>query len=355
MKKRETIIYVAPSLPSFVKNDIAALSEKYQVKINTYNWKKKQFSPFYLLHQFFFFVFRSFGATAVIISFGGLWSVIPSILGKFFGTPVFIILNGTDCASIPPLKYGSLRMNRIRRACEISYKNCNLLLPVSGSLVKVKNTYYADDAFSFQGFRHFFPKLKTPYQTIFNGVDIDFWKKPEDVEKVPGSFVTVFNPQQFFLKGGDLIADIASKFPNLTFSIAGCKQPESLSSCPENLNFLGRMTPEKLREVYSRSQFHFQLSIFEGFGVSLCEAMLCECIPIVSSVNMLPEIIGDTGFVLKTRNENELETIIKKATSIDLGKSGALARKRIAENYNQEKRKQALFSTIQKFSENDNS
>ncbi len=347
MKSKSTIIYVAPSLPSFVRNDIRALSEKYRVVTNTYNWKKKQFAPFYLLHQLFFFLFSAPGAKAIIISFGGLWSVIPTFIGKLFNTPSFIILNGTDAASIPPLNYGSLRKKRIRSACEVSYQNCNLLLPVSESLVRIRNTFYSDDEFSHQGFRHFFPNLKTPHQTVHNGLDTAFWKMPENIKIEPGRFITVFNPQQFILKGGDLIVEMARRFPDLNFTIAGCNQPDDLPTCPENLKFMGRLKPEELREAYSRAQFHFQLSIFEGFGVSLCEAMLCECIPIVSSVNMLPEIIGDTGYILKKRDAHALEQLIKKAINPEIPmKQGKLARERIKENYSTEIRKKNLFKII---------
>lgn len=349
MTKQETIIYVAPALPSFVKNDIRVLMGKYHVITNTYNWKKKQYSPFYLIHQLFFFLFRAPFSAAIIISFGGLWSVIPTFIGKIVGTPCFIILNGTDCASIPPVKYGSLRKKRTRKACEISYKNCNLLLPVSESLVKVKNTYFSDDTFSHQGYKHFFPDIKTDHQTIYNGVDTVFWKKPDHIKKLPGSFISVFSQQQYFLKGGDLIHKMAIAFPQFRFSIAGCQKPKEIQSCPNNLEFLGRLKPEQLRLAYSKSQFHFQLSIFEGFGVSLCEAMLCECIPIVSSVNMLPEIIGDTGFVLKCKDEQELKEIIKEVTSTTSGlKSGSAVRKRIVTHYNLETRKHALLEVIQK-------
>ena len=81
---------------------------------------------------------------------------------------------------------------------------------------------------------------------------------------------------------------------------------------------LGRLNPKQLREYYSKSRFYLQLSNTEGFGVSLCEAMLCECIPIVSSVNMLPEIVGDTGFILETRDSSMLSGLINDSIICNL-------------------------------------
>ena len=72
---------------------------------------------------------------------------------------------------------------------------------------------------------------------------------------------------------------------------------------PENVKFLGKLTPDELKKYYNKTQFYLQLSNFEGFGVAICEAMLCKCVPIVSDVNFLPEIIGDSGFVLRKRDK----------------------------------------------------
>ena len=63
--------------------------------------------------------------------------------------------------------------------------------------------------------------------------------------------------------------------------------------------FLKENYPQELKILYNESKFYFQLSNTEGFGVALCEAMLCGCVPIVSDVNFLPSIVGNSGFVLK--------------------------------------------------------
>lgn len=353
MNRKHIVLFVAPSLPSFVKNDIRILSEKYNVIQNIYNWKKKQLTPFYLIHQIFFFLKKAPGAKAIFISFGGLWSAIPSLIGKITGTPVFIILNGTDCAALPALKYGSLRKKTIRTACRISYQSCDLLLPVSESLVKIKNTYHADDQDAYQGFKHFFPKLKTRHMTIHNGLDTDFWKRPENVTKEAENFVAVFNNNQYFLKGGDLIMEVAKKFPDCRFRIAGCNTPVEEIDVPSNVTFLGKIKPDELKELYSRSRYHLQLSIFEGFGYALGEAMLCECIPIVSSVNMLPEIAGEAGFVLEKRDVRLLENTIRKALNVQNSHElGKIARQHIVNNYSLERRKDNLLSIAEKYINN---
>ncbi len=346
---KNTILYIAPSLSSFIKSDIALLSSRYPVFVNTYAWNKKYWVPFYLLHQIFFLLKHIRSTRKIFVSFGGYWSFFPALAGRLAGIDVYIILNGTDCAAIPPLHYGNLRSHPLKWFCHQSYKMASMLLPVSSSLVSVKNTYFSKDIFSFQGYKHFFPKLKTQSRVVHNGFDKDFWSPPKNNKKEPLTFMAVFSASQFILKGGDLIVQLAEKFPNCKFYIAGTKKPATLKIENKNLIFLGKLTSNELRACYRRFRFYLQLSAFEGFGCALGEAMLCECIPIGSRVNIIPEIIGDTGFVVAKREIQALEIVVHKALSVkDKTSLGKKARERIADKYSIEKRESALFSLIEK-------
>jgi len=343
--QKSKIIFVTPALSSFASNDISILSKKYKVIVNKYAWKRKILIPFYLLHQFFFVLWYMASVKKIIISFGGYWSLIPSFFGKLAGIPVFIILHGTDCASIPQINYGSLRKPLVKVACKLSYIFATKLLPVSISLIEIKNTFYPTDKISEQGFKFFFPKLKTDYEVVPNGLDENFWKPISGHEKEQQSFISVFSGEQFFLKGGDLILDIAKRFPNCKFYLAGLEKPNLNIEIANNVVFLGKLSKYELRDYYNKSRFHFQLSIFEGFGISLCEAMLCECIPIGSSVNNISDIIGNTGYILEKRDIDLLEIIVLKALSLkNKSKMGENARNHIAKNYYLDKREKRLLS-----------
>ena len=126
----EKIIVVCPFMSTFIKDDIRILSRKYNVILNNYNWGLKLLAPFYLIHQLIVLPFHLYSAKAVLISFGGYWSLIPSLYGKLFSLKVYIILNGTDCASFPQIGYGSLRKPLVRIFCKWSYILADKLLPV---------------------------------------------------------------------------------------------------------------------------------------------------------------------------------------------------------------------------------
>lgn len=345
-KKSEKIIFVAPALNAFIQSDLEIFQSEYQVKTNVYNWKNKILTPFYLIHQFFFMLVQIPTAKAVVIEFGGYWSLSPSLLGKFFKTPVYIILHGTDCAHLPSISYGSLRKKWINKFCRLSYKNAKRLLPVSDSLAKTNNTYNLNILDQKQGFQHFFSNVLTPYTTIHNGINASSWEC-ESVPRELNSFVSVFTNSQFQLKGGDLILRAAEKFPDFSFYMVGVEPSDQFKDIPKNVQLLGRLTPIELKKVFQKCEFHFQLSMFEGFGLALCEAMLSGCIPIGSSVNFIPEIIGKTGHILQTHNANQLFKIVEKASkAANKNELSIQARQRIIDQFPLDKRRDQLLKVI---------
>ena len=348
--KKARLIYVTSALSSFVRVDLNFLSLSYDVRVNHYPWQKKWMVPLLMIRQFAFFTVNAFSCRAIVVSSGGYWSIVPAICGQLFSIPVFIILNGSDCAAIPELSYGNLRKPLLKKVTGKSLRYAGMLLPVSDSLVYTENTYFNREQPIILGFRHFFPEVKTNYRVIHNGLDGDFWQPPPGISKEPDTFVSVFSPSQFLLKGGDLILSMAAKFPECRFYMAGVQAPAGLTDPPPNVFFLGRLNAAELRELYSKGRFHFQLSVFEGFGCTLCEAMLCQCIPIGSEVNMIPEIIGGSGFILKNREADLLEQLINTArATANKDELGRQARTRILERYPVENRARLFAEALGQF------
>lgn len=348
-KEKSELLFVAPSLSSFIKNDIALLNARYSVVTNIYPWKAKKLTGWLMLKQLVYLLKYRNRFQCIIVSFGGYWALMPSLIGRIFRIPVFIILHGTDCASIPSIEYGMLRKNILRHVCKWSYSFATLLLPVSKSLIRIENTFYKpeDSQERFQGIHNHFPNLTTGTRTIFNGLDPKFWDIDQSIVREPHSFMAVFSSSQYFLKGGDLIFEMSKRLPQATFYIAGMSKPEHLSEKRANLIFLGKLSPEELKDYYNRCAFYFQLSIYEGFGCALCEAMLCGSIPIGSSVNVIPEIILDSGFIVPDRDGDVLEKTIRNAIAHPAkNELRQKARSRVVKNYSLGIRQERLIETI---------
>jgi len=109
---------------------------------------------------------------------------------------------------------------------------------------------------------------------------------------------------------------------------------------------VGRITDEtflkKGLELFVRSASHH-----ESFGCSLAEAMLCECVPVVSQRTAIPEVVGDCGFYVDELTPEAVSVAIRKALDCDLGKN---ARRRIEKLFPLEKRRSELLKALDKLS-----
>ena len=103
---------------------------------------------------------------------------------------------------------------------------------------------------------------------------------------------------------------------------------------PKNVEFTGFVPDEELLRWYQRAKVYCQLSRYEGLPNALCEAMLCECVPVGTKYCGIPTAIGDTGFYADFGDVNGTAEAIKKALSNqNLGKK---ARDRIKTNFPEE-------------------
>jgi|TARA_B100000959_G_scaffold231532_1_gene248019 glycosyltransferase involved in cell wall biosynthesis len=352
---KEKIIYIYPQLSSFIRKDIQLLAEKYWVISPSHNWTNKKMTVFSFLLQFFYLLKEMPGSNSVFVMFGGYWSFIPSILGKIFRKPVFIILGGTDCVSIPEINYGSLRKTLLRFFIRFSYKLSTRLLPVSEALVETDYTYFPECKYPKQGYHYFFPDMETPYTVVYNGFEKAKWKNVNILKK-RNTFITVaniFNRIRYKLKGIDLILKLANAHKDCHFTIIGMNREflESIGQMPGNISSHEFVPSHQLPTYLNESEFYLQLSISEGFPNALCEGMLCGCIPIGSNVGAIPDIIGNTGIVVNKRDFKLIDEAVNTFISMDISERDKLAKetaKRIDDNFGIAKRKETFFNIIER-------
>ena len=342
--KKEKLIFVYPSLLTFIKTEIDILSDNFDLISINQKWSNKFLLPLNFVVQFFFLLFNLHKVNSILISFGGYSSFLPALLGNIFGKKVVIVVHGTDCVSFPEINYGNLRNPLMKFFTQKSYQLASLILPVSKSLVYTENSYFSSNILKF-GYTHHLSNINTPHKVIHNGININYWQRDTLIDRDKNSFITALGKNQTIIKGVDLIVQVANNFPDYNFYIAGVDKI-NISNIPKNIFLVGRLSADDLKKLYSKTQFYLQLSNSEGFGVALCEAMLCECIPIVSSVNFLPNIIGDAGFVLKSRDPLILTELIRNLANSNISELEKKSRLRITENFTTQMRKEKLIKEL---------
>jgi glycosyltransferase involved in cell wall biosynthesis len=343
MKKQ--IIYIHNGLSTFVEKDIAILNEAYDVTLFHFNVRVKWKVIFSFLKQLLFLLRHGFRSKAFIIQFGGYHSYLPVKFAQLTGKKSVIVLGGTDCVSFPSIRYGSFFKKTLGYFTGKSLKNASLLLPVDETLVDYEYTYQPND-FPRQGYLFHAPYVRTPFKVIYNGYDSAKWKA---LPKESNSFITVgANFGSRFgkaLKGIDLLLGVASELPNCKFYLVGGTLLKE--SVPSNVELLPLIPNNELVNLVGEKQFYLQLSMSEGFPNALCEAMLCECIPIVSNVGAMPMIVEENGYVLPSKDKDILKSLINDALSNpSKGEMGQKARRSIIERFPLERRKKELIATM---------
>ena len=334
MKMRPRLVYCTTVMASFARKDVQLLSTAFDVRVHVFAPRRKWLTPLSLLRQFAFLIRHLRGSSVSVTQFGGYHSLLPVILGALFRVPSVIVLGGYDCASFPSFSYGAHRRAPLSWFTRCSLRKARHLVPCSLSLMHSQQLYLQTTSDpKEQGCLAFDPALRTAFTVIPYGYDADRFRP--NGSRIPNSFLTVaqMNAPNFRRKGIDLFFGLARRWPEHRFTLVGNTPAMKYTEVPRNVELIGFVPYDELPEVYARHAFYLQLSIWEGFPSAPCEAMLCGCVPIVSAVAALPEIAGDTGFVLARRDENELMRLVAKALSTDPEPLSAAARARVQSNY----------------------
>lgn len=340
------ILYFYPSEASYVDKDLKILSEKFRIVKLCVKTSAKWQLPFLMIYQKLLCLYY-FRAKYFVCQFAGYHSLIPVIVGKILGVKSVIILGGFDCASFPEINYGNYRKKVLGWFTAKSIENADILSPVHQKMIFYKYEY-ENFTNKNQGYSAFTKKSKAQVKVIYNGFYTDFFKDLNYQRKKNFVTIAAYNRDAvYYLKGIDLLEKAALKFSNINFTVVGVSPDYINKKRPSNLIFIPFVEQEKLRQILNEHYFYCQLSISEGFPNSLCEAMLCGCIPVVSNVCSMPDIIGNCGFMLNNRNENDFFEIIEKLLVIENPyKLSQESRKRVVENFSFEQRQKALLELL---------
>ncbi len=341
--EKPKILFIYPKLRSFVKKDIELLSDKYDVVPYKSYHQNKLILLFVLLKDVLYYILNMHRFKAVVIFFAGHHSFFPSIISKLFGVKSLIIVGGTDAANMPEIDYGNFRKRLLAFTTSKSFKNCSLIAPVHDVLEEFDYTY-TNLKYKKQGVKAFVKNLKTPFQTVENGYDAQYFNMHTPWKSRSRHFLTIGTDFHLFStysrKGIDLILESATKLPDYTFTVVGLP-PDAPYRIPPNVFAAGKIPFQDVLKYCNNHKFYLQLSMMEGLPNALCEAMLCGCIPVVSDMGSLPMVIGNSGYILNTKSVEEFLDLVEEI-DFDRDEKSHKARQRIKNNYPIARRKSGL-------------
>tara|TARA_Y100000591_G_scaffold325529_1_gene346627 strand:- start:632 stop:1414 length:783 start_codon:yes stop_codon:yes gene_type:complete len=217
-----------------------------------------------------------------------------------------IIVGGYDAIVDKQNRHGLFFKKGIRSTlAKINYSLVSEIWVVHKSLEK--GCRYAKDKFNIlSGVRSFTNNKKLVIKEISTGYDTRFWDFNRKNEKIGVLTAAYFSDERVInIKGLKIFNELASLLPEIPFTIVGeiKIQIDNLINLNPNVNVIGVQTRTQMRKIYQNNKFYFQGSRLEGLPNSVCEAMLCGCVPIGSRVFGIPDIIGNTGILFDTEKD----------------------------------------------------
>jgi glycosyltransferase involved in cell wall biosynthesis len=270
--------------------------------------------------------------------FAGGHAFLAVLFSKALRKGSIVVVGGYDVAYSPELNYGQFTQSWNKKMyTRFALKHADKVLVVDPSL--------KDDALKNAGVSgRNFEYLPTAY-------DYHKFKPGGQKEKMALTVATGDSWERVKVKGVDTFVRAAELLPDVKFTIVGLsgKALEKIKEiAPKNVELVGMVSQEEIISYYQRAKVYCQLSMREGLPNALCEAMLCECVPVGTRRNGIPTAIGDCGFYVPYDDPDAAADAINKALgsegSEDLGKR---SRKRIVENFPPERREKRLVQLIE--------
>lgn len=134
---------------------------------------------------------------------------------------------------------------------------------------------------------------------------------------------------------------------DLEFVLGGSTMPGYEDMSKLSAHFIGRVDQEDLSALYSGAKFFAFVSVEEGFGIPILEAMACGTPVLTSNISSMIEVAGDAALLVDPESVEDISKGMKRLTE-DKG----LSKKLVKEGFKQYKKfswKKAAKETLKVF------
>jgi glycosyltransferase involved in cell wall biosynthesis len=113
--------------------------------------------------------------------------------------------------------------------------------------------------------------------------------------------------------------------------------------------FTGRLSLEELAKVTASAFALTYVSLFEGFGIPLVEAMNCNVPLITSNVSSMPEIAGDAGLLVEPTSVDSISLAMKKISVDEMLRKSLIEKGKVQrQNFSWDKSAQLLWKSVER-------
>jgi glycosyltransferase involved in cell wall biosynthesis len=319
---RKRLLFIKSRRASFIELDQELLAERYAV---TAIYQPGRFAnPLNTL--------RAVRSADVIVGWWASWhTFLPFTLGWLLRKPSLLIVGGFDTAAEPEYGYGFQLGGPRKHLSRFTMRRARVLMTNSEySRAEVERNCGI-------------PANRVTL--VYHGIPDQ--APPASPKQQLALTVGILDTTNLERKGLRSFAQAAKLLPEVEFvlagKIAGDAGEQLAATAPGNLRITGWVSDEELQKLFARAGVYVQASKHEGFGVSVAEAMLARCVPVVTSAGALREVVGDTGVILPGP---EPETVAQGIREALTRTPSDAARARVLEHFSVEQRRDGLHRLI---------
>lgn len=323
--KIKILFISAAPITDFVKCDLDILKKQFDLKV--IKWAGL-INPLVLLRMIsgVLWADTTFSWFADLNAF---WAV---RLSKLFRKKSIVIVGGYEVAKVPEIGYGLMLYPKFTHKVKYVLDNADKVLTV-------------DDGLRMDAIKNAGASGKN-IQTIPTGYDHELFKPGGNKENIVLTVSAGDSWSRARLKGLNTFVQSAKFLPDTKFLLIGTggdalKKLQAISST--NIEFINQVSQDELIPYYQKAKVYCQLSMREGLPNALCEAMLCECVPVGTDVQGVRTAIGDTGFYVRYGDPEATAEAIKEALKSEKGPD---ARELIKNMFPIERREKELIEII---------
>jgi glycosyltransferase involved in cell wall biosynthesis len=276
-----SILFVHNGAAQFVRLDLEELRKRYRV--TECYLRSRWVNPVT--------IWRQVRTHDLIFGWFASWhTFLPLVFARLSGKPSVLVVGGYDVANMPQIGYGHQRGGLKKWVSRWTMRLATRLITFSN--------YSGDEAERNASIS------KEQVSTIYIGVPDPFVSLPQGQRGRIALTVGNVDRSNLLRKGHEAFVRTAALMPDVNFVLAGAWQDSAVDHlraiATPNVTLTGWLSDEALGDYYRRASVYVQPSLHEGFGLSVAEAMLAGCVPVVSRVGSLPEVTGNSGIFVDT-------------------------------------------------------
>lgn len=319
MKKR--VLFLYRSLGTFVQNDLDLLSQRFEVV--PFHYRSELSLPR---------LARAVRKVDLTFSwFASRYAAAAVALSRRFGKRSAVVAGGHDAANVPEIGYGMATRRFMGAFPRYCFANADLVLAVSDST--------ASEVLAMAE-----PRAMV---RVYNGVRCEDFTPADEKDRGLALTVGLVNGSNAVKKGIRPFVEAARHLPDMRFLVVGEHVDDAAAElrriAAPNVELAGRLPHRELVDAYRRAAVYVQASVHESFGISVAEAMLCGCVPVVTGNAALPEVVGPCGVTIPDGGPEAIADGIRAALEKD---DGAACRRRVLETFPLERRRDELFAAL---------